>query len=60
MNWRRFVGRAKRDAELQQEIALHIQEEIAENIERGMQPEDARRRAYLKFGNQQRVREEAW
>jgi predicted permease len=60
MNWRRFLGRAKRDAELQQEIALHLQEEIAENIERGMQPEEARRRAYLKFGNPQRVREEAW
>jgi len=60
MSWRRFVGRAKRDQELQQEIALHLQEEIAENIERGMRPEEARRRAYLKFGNPQRVREEAW
>ncbi len=60
MNWRNFLGRAKRDAELQQEIALHLQEEIAENIQRGMQPEEARRRAYLKFGNPQRVREEAW
>jgi predicted permease len=60
MNWHRLLGRAKRDAELQQEIALHLQEEIAENIERGMQPEEARRRAYLKFGNPQRVREEAW
>ncbi len=60
MNWRRFLERARRDAELQEEIDLHIQEEIAENIERGMQPEEARRRAYLKFGNPQRVREEAW
>lgn len=60
MNWRRFFQRAKRDAELQQEITLYIQEEIAENIERGIQPEEARRRAYMKFGNPQRVREEAW
>src|SRR5579859_7995683 len=60
MNWRRLFRRAKRDAELQEEIALHIQQEIAENLERGMQPEEARRRSYLKFGNPQRVREEAW
>lgn len=56
MNWRRLFRRAKRDAELQEEIALHIQQEIAENLERGMQPEEARRRSYLKFGNPQRVR----
>ena len=60
MNWRRFLRRAKRDAELQQEIALYVRDEIAENVERGIQPEEARRQAYLKFGNPQRVREEAW
>ena len=55
MNWRRFLRRAKRDAELQQEIALYVRDEIAENVERGIQPEEARRQAYLKFGNPQRV-----
>ena len=60
MNSRRFSGRAKRDQELRQEIAFHIQEEIAENIERGIQLDEAKRRAYLKFGNPQRVREESW
>jgi predicted permease len=60
MTWHRFLGRAKRDEELQQEIALYLQEEIAENVERGMHPEEARRRAYVKFGNPQAVREEVW
>jgi predicted permease len=60
MNWRRFLRRARRDEELRQEIALHIEEEVAENIERGMQPEEAKRQAHLKFGNPQRIREEAW
>ncbi|HTZ60261.1 MAG TPA: ABC transporter permease [Acidobacteriaceae bacterium] len=60
MSWRRFLGRKRRDVELQQEIILHIQEEIAENLERGLQPAEAKRRAYVKFGNPQRVREEAW
>ncbi|MGC2399040.1 MAG: ABC transporter permease [Acidobacteriaceae bacterium] len=60
MNWRRFLGRKKRAVELQQEIALYIQEEIAENLERGMSPEEAKRRAHVKFGNPQRIREEAW
>jgi predicted permease len=60
MRWRRFLDRRQRDAELQQEIALHLKEEIAENIERGMTPDEARRRAYVKFGNARRVREEIW
>src|ERR1700744_107691 len=60
MSWRKLLRRKKRAVELQQEIALHMQEEIAENLERGMVPEEARRRAYIKFGNPQRVREEAW
>jgi predicted permease len=33
---------------------------IDENIGRGMSPEQARRQAYLKFGNPQRVREILW
>jgi predicted permease len=60
MNQRRFARRAQRDADLQREIALHLQEEIAENLARGMQSDEARRQAYLKFGSPQRVREVAW
>ena len=57
---RRFFQRRHSDVELQQEMELHIEEEIAENIERGMSKDEARRRAYVKFGSVRRVREEVW
>ncbi|HTH52718.1 MAG TPA: ADOP family duplicated permease, partial [Edaphobacter sp.] len=60
MSWRRFFRRKHRDAELQQEVKVHIEEEIAENLERGMSAAESRRQAYLKFGNVQRMREEVW
>jgi predicted permease len=60
MRWRRFFQRKHTDAELQREIELHMEEEIAENVERGMSAEEARRQAYLKFGNVQQIREEVW
>lgn len=60
MGWRRFFRRKRRDAELQEEIELHLAEEIAENLERGFFAEEARRRAYVKFGSLRRVREEVW
>ena len=60
MGWRRLFRRKRSDAELQQEIELHMEEEIAENLERGMPAEEARRQAYLKFGSVRRVREEVW
>jgi predicted permease len=60
MKWRRFFQRKQSDAELQQEIELHMKEEIAENVERGMPKDEARRQAYVKFGSARRVREEVW
>ncbi len=60
MRWRRFLRRRQTEAELQQEIELHMEEEIAENMERGIAREEARRRAYVKFGSARRVREEVW
>ena len=60
MRWLNFFRRKQRDAELQQEIELYLEEEIAENIERGMGKDEARRQAYVKFGSPRRVREEVW
>jgi predicted permease len=60
MSWLRFLRRKQSDAELQQEIELHMAEEIAENLERGLPEGEARRQAYLKFGSTRRVREETW
>src|SRR5271170_6142403 len=60
MSWRRFFRRKRADAELGQEIDLYLAEEIDENLAQGMSAGEARRRAYLKFGNPQRVRESIW
>lgn len=60
MSWRRFFHRKRTDTELTQEIDLYLAEEIDENIARGISSEEARRRARLKFGNPQRVRERLW
>lgn len=60
MSWFRFLRRKQADAELQQEITVFLDEEIAENRARGMGPEEARRQARIKLGNPQIVRERLW
>jgi predicted permease len=60
MNLRRFFRRSRTDAELGQEIDLYLAEEIDENLARGMSAGEARRQAYVKFGNPQQVRESIW
>lgn len=60
MRWQRFFRRKQADLELQQEIELYLEEEIDANIARGMDKDEARRRAHLKFGSVNRVREEVW
>ncbi len=60
MSWRRFFRRNRADAELAKEIDLYLAAEIDENLARGMSAGEARRRAYLKFGNPQQVREGIW
>jgi hypothetical protein len=60
MSWRRFFRRKRADAELAEEIDLYLAEEIEENLTRGMSAGEARRRAYVKFGNPQQVRESIW
>src|ERR1700723_295674 len=58
MNWRRIFHRRRSDRDLAREIAAHFNEERAENIARGMTPEEADRRARIKFGSARRVHEE--
>ena len=60
MSLRRFFRRRSEDADLQLEMASFIDEEISENIARGVPPDEARRRAVIKLGNSQRVRENLW
>jgi putative ABC transport system permease protein len=59
MNWR-FLRRKRNDTELLEEMNVFLEEETAENIARGMAPEEARRRARVKLGNAGRVRETEW
>src|SRR3984957_20668646 len=56
MSWRRFFTRVRNDADLQQQIEFHLQE----NLARGMNEEEARRQASLKSGKQRRIRETLW
>ncbi|HKR26007.1 MAG TPA: ABC transporter permease, partial [Acidobacteriaceae bacterium] len=60
MTWRRFFQRKYWDAERVEEIQSFLEHEMQENTARGMSPQEARRQAYLKFGNPQKVREEIW
>ena len=60
MNWRRLFRRRRRDAELREEMSVHIAAETEDNLARGDSPEEARRAALLKFGNPQNVRELLW
>ncbi len=57
---RRLFRRRQSDTDLRQEMEMHLAEEIAENIERGMTVDEARRQAYVKFGSPRRVREQLW
>jgi predicted permease len=60
MRWLRFFHRRRQNADLSQEIAAHFNEEHAENIARGLSPEEAERRAHIKFGSARRVQEDLW
>ena len=56
----RFFRRRSSDADLAREIAAHLEEERAENLARGLSPEEADRRARIKFGSSRRVHEDLW
>lgn len=60
MSWRRFFRRKSWDEQRVEEMESFLEHEIRDNLARGMSQEEARRQAYLKFGNPQKVREEIW
>lgn len=53
-----FRRRSRYDREQDEEFRFHIQMETAENVRRGMSEPEARRAALVRFGGQQRYREE--
>jgi len=67
MNWatelfRKVRGRVaanRFDREMEEEMQLHVRLREQEHIQRGLPPEDARRRAVWRFGNLTALREES-
>jgi putative ABC transport system permease protein len=57
---RRFVGRKAKDAELAEEIQSHLGHDEDLRMARGVDAEEARRQARVKFGGQNSVRESEW
>ena len=55
---RAFFTRRQLDTDLDAELTAHIDLAVDEYIERGMTPEQARRRAMLDFGGMQQAREQ--
>ena len=53
---RAFFNPSRMDAELQAEIASHLEFAIEENIQRGLTPEEARREALVRFGGVEQAR----
>lgn len=60
MNLTRYFKRRRRSQELKWEIQHHLDLEYDINRGLGMPPEEAMRRARLKFGSQQKVHEAVW
>jgi predicted permease len=55
-----LMRRREFDEELQNEIAAHLELATAENLRRGMPPEEARRLAAVRFGSVTSAKEGAW
>lgn len=60
MSFQRFFRRRRKDHELRAEMDAFLADETAENLARGMSADEARRRAYVKLGNPESVRETLW
>jgi putative ABC transport system permease protein len=53
------LSRQRPDARLEEEFALHIEAQTADNVRAGLSPDEARRQARLKFGSLDVVMERA-
>jgi putative ABC transport system permease protein len=53
-----FGGR-RRETELDDEIAFHIERETEKNVARGLSPDEARRQALVQFGGVEKAKEES-
>src|ERR1700761_323048 len=60
MNLRRFTERKAKDSELAEEIQSHLAHDEDLRTARGVDAEEARRQARVKFGAQNTVRDQEW
>src|SRR5690348_13908935 len=58
MNWRRWLCRDDREANLERELSFHIEERIADIVRSGVSEHDARRQVRLEFGAAEQVKDE--
>jgi putative ABC transport system permease protein len=56
---RALFHQTEMERELDEELRFHLEKEIAQNLERGMNPEEARSAALRSFGGIERVKEES-
>jgi putative ABC transport system permease protein len=52
-----LFDRERRDRELDEEIASHLEMHVEDNVRRGMDPTEARRQALIKLGGMERTKE---
>ena len=57
-SWKSLFPKRASDAQMNSELRFHIDELTDENIAAGMTPDEARRRAILEFGGQEKFKEE--
>src|ERR1700722_3443743 len=55
---RAFANKPVRDADLDQELAAHLDFATEENLRRGLSPQEARRQALVRFGGVEQSREQ--
>jgi len=56
--FRSWFGRGRLEREMEEELRFHLEQQIDENLAAGIEPEEARRRARLRFGRLDTVKEE--
>lgn len=54
-----LFGSSRRERELDEEIAFHLEQETEKNVRRGMAPDEARRAALVLFGGVDKTKEES-
>jgi len=60
VNLKRLSDDPKKTPSLTEELESHLAHENDDNLTRGLNPEEARRRAYVKLGNPLRIRDRVW